>query len=123
VVFQYIVPIAFKLCSDPVSEVRYEACKNIGSLVEILKDDPNHLFVVVESIKGFAYSGRFNQRQSFIDMVPRLVAYRELFEKEIVPCLEALCSDKVAVVRVVLARLVAGFPQPIKGTLLVKALV
>lgn len=81
VVFQYIVPIAFKLCSDPVSEVRQEACKNIGSLVDILKSDKNHLYVVVESIKGFAYSGRFNQRQSFIDMIPPLVGYRETFEK------------------------------------------
>lgn len=122
VVFQYIVPIAFKLCSDPVSEVKQEACKNIGALVDILKDEPNHLFVVVESIKGFAYSGRFNQRQSFIDMISPLVGYREIFEREIVPCLELLCGDKVEVVRVVLARFVGGLTQQVKETLPIKAL-
>lgn len=122
VVFQYIVPIAFKLCSDPVSEVRQEACKNIGALVDILKDEPNHLFVVTESIKGFAYSGRFNQRQSFIDMLPPLIAYREIFEKEIVPCLDFLCSDKVTVVRVVLAQFLASLPQDTKDTPSLRAL-
>jgi serine/threonine-protein phosphatase 4 regulatory subunit 1 len=106
VVFQYIVPIAFKLCSDPVSDVRSQACKNIGSLVEILKVEPSQLFVVVESIKGFAYSGKYNQRQSFIDMISNIVKYNDVWEAEIIPCLEKLTEDKVVVVRIVLANFI-----------------
>lgn len=69
VVFQYIVPIGLKLCSDPVAEVRQEACKNIATLIDILKDDANHLFVVIELLKGYAFSGKFSQRQSFLQMI------------------------------------------------------
>lgn len=66
------------------------------------------MFVVVESIKGFACSGKYNQRQSFLDMVGEIVEYGEVWEKEMLPCLEAMTKDRVAVVRIVLAGFVGG---------------
>lgn len=68
--------------------------------------EPSQLFVVVESIKGFAYSGKYNQRQSFIDMISNIVKYNDVWEAEIIPCLEKLTEDKVVVVRIVLANFI-----------------
>jgi hypothetical protein len=64
--------------------------------------------VVVESIKGFAYSGRWNQRQSFIDMLGGLVRFERVWEQEIVGCMELLAGDRVVAVRVVLAGFVGA---------------
>jgi hypothetical protein len=77
----------------------------------MLKDESHLLFVVIESIKGFAYSGRFNQRQSFLDMIVPIPRYRDIFNTEIVPCLENLSDDKVPVVRVILARFVGSLDK------------
>lgn len=64
-VFQIIVPISFKLCSDVVSIVREEASKKIHFLLENLYDSQeDYRRSVIENIKGFSVATRFTHRQS-----------------------------------------------------------
>jgi hypothetical protein len=44
-------------------------------------------------------------------MIVPMPCYRDIFDKEIVPCLEDLSNDKVAVVRVILARFMGSLDK------------
>jgi serine/threonine-protein phosphatase 4 regulatory subunit 1 len=67
-VFRIISPISFKLCNDPVSLVREKAAKKIYAVFLAIKDKNKEEDIyqkcIIESIKGFSVSNRFNQRQA-----------------------------------------------------------
>jgi hypothetical protein len=90
-VFTYIVPIAFKFCTDTVSIVREEASNKIGDIVDEFSTKPGgELFLpaIIENIKGFSISTKYTQRQtyilhkcSFAMMCEKLIKQTELFEQ------------------------------------------
>ena len=68
-VFRIISPISFKLCNDPVSLVREKAAKKIYAVFLAIKgknkEEDIYQKCIIENIKGFSVSNRFNQRQAF----------------------------------------------------------
>lgn len=64
IVFEYIVPILLKFCSDSVSSVREQAAKTVANFVEKLKDSEFLLAGLIESIKAFGTSPKYTQRQT-----------------------------------------------------------
>lgn len=69
-VFRIISPISFKLCNDPVSIVREKASKKIPAvLIKLIKENEElYKTCVIENIKGFSLSSRFNQRQAYFNI-------------------------------------------------------
>lgn len=66
-VFVYIVPIAFKFCTDTVALVRDEAAAKIGDIVRQFaekQDGEMFLPAIIENIRGFSNSKKFTQRQT-----------------------------------------------------------
>jgi serine/threonine-protein phosphatase 4 regulatory subunit 1 len=67
IVFTYIVPIAFKFCTDTVSIVRDEAASKIGDIVQQFASKAGgdiYLPAIIENIKGFSNSSKYTQRQT-----------------------------------------------------------
>lgn len=68
IVFTYIVPIAFKFCTDIVSIVRDDAAAKIGDIVRQFAGKPGgeaFLPAIIENIKGFSNSSKYTQRQTY----------------------------------------------------------
>lgn len=63
-IFQVLVPISLKFCNDVVYKVRKAAAKRMHLVIERLEAqiDDEYLTCVMENIKTFAKSHRFNQR-------------------------------------------------------------
>jgi serine/threonine-protein phosphatase 4 regulatory subunit 1 len=63
-IFQVLVPISLKFCNDVVHKVRKTAAKRMHLVIEGLNAgiDDDYLTCVLENIKTFARSDRFNQR-------------------------------------------------------------
>lgn len=61
-IFQIILPISFKLCTDPVNIVKNKASKKIYAVVLSLNEP--YQDIAIENIKGFFDSKKFNFRQS-----------------------------------------------------------
>ncbi|KAL4508405.1 hypothetical protein ABPG72_003709 [Tetrahymena utriculariae] len=111
-VFRYIMPISFKLCNDTVAIVREEAAKKVHSiLLQLLseKAETSEIFFecVVNNIKAFSISNRFNQRQTFVLMCNQLMMYDKIFKEYFMDAFEALSKDKVVNVRISLAHTVS----------------
>ncbi|KAL4456953.1 hypothetical protein ABPG74_014591 [Tetrahymena malaccensis] len=111
-VFRYIMPISFKLCNDTVAIVREEAAKKVHSiLLQLLseKAETSEIFFecVVNNIKAFSISNRFNQRQTFVLMCNQLMMYDKIFKEYFMDAFEALSKDKVVNVRISLAHAVS----------------
>lgn len=66
--FTYLVPMAFKLCSDIVSCVREEAACQIGSIVKKFQSPEGEIYLpaIIENIKGFSNSTKYTQRQTYV---------------------------------------------------------
>ena len=69
-IFKIISPISFKLCNDTVYIVRKKAAKNIHKILLTFSDNNEmsalYKECVIENIKGFSNSTRYNQRQTYI---------------------------------------------------------
>ena len=117
-VFVYLLPIAFKFCSDPVSIVREEAALQIGNLVKKFNtEEGEHIYLpaLIENIKGFANFSKFSQRETFVTMCENLLQFKELSEEHFLPLLVELANDKIINVRISVARLVSSHIRN-KGT-------
>ena len=64
IIFQYVVPILLKFCSDSVSIVREEAAGRIGDFIEKLSEAEGLKQGLIESVKAFGASPKYTQRQS-----------------------------------------------------------
>ena len=64
IIFEYVVPILLKFCSDTVSIVREEAAGRIGDFIEKLTEVEGLRQGLIESVKAFGASPKYTQRQS-----------------------------------------------------------
>ncbi|EGR27934.1 protein phosphatase 4 regulatory subunit 1, putative [Ichthyophthirius multifiliis] len=110
-VFRYIMPISFKLCNDTVSLVREEAAKKMHSILISLQKDQQtqeiYLICIVNNIKAFQMSSRFNQRQTFILICNQLMMHPEIFNMYFMHIFQEMVNDKVVNVRITLAEAVS----------------
>lgn len=63
-IFQYMVPILLKFCSDSVSIVREEAAGKVGDFIQKLSVSEGLRCGLIQSIKAFGASPKYTQRQS-----------------------------------------------------------
>ena len=63
VVFKVLIPIALKLCEDPVWEVRRKAAKRLAEMLIFYQNSPETLPLKIQ-ILAFRDSNRFNMRQT-----------------------------------------------------------
>ena len=66
VVFEYLVPLLLKFCSDNVQLIREEAADKVADFIEKLKGEEGLMVGLVESVKAFGSSPKYTQRQSYL---------------------------------------------------------
>lgn len=71
-IFKYIFPISLKLCNDGVHEVRTEASHQIVHVINNFKSEGLLYEMAIESLKGYAASEKYIQRQTFCLMLESL---------------------------------------------------
>lgn len=64
IIFEYVVPILLKFCSDSVSTVREEAARKVADFIEKLSIEEGLMIGLIESVKAFGTSPKYTQRQS-----------------------------------------------------------
>lgn len=64
IIFEYVVPILLKFCSDTVSSVRDEAAHKVAEFINKLTGDEGLMIGLIESVKAFGTSPKYTQRQS-----------------------------------------------------------
>ena len=64
-IFEYVVPILLKFCSDSVSIVREEAARKVADFIEKLSEEEGLMIGLIESVKAFEASPKYTQRQSY----------------------------------------------------------
>ncbi|XP_059714041.1 serine/threonine-protein phosphatase 4 regulatory subunit 1 isoform X2 [Haemorhous mexicanus] len=110
-IYDYLRPIAFSLCADKVSSVRWISYKLVSEMVKKLYMAPTPTFVVDlmnELVEKFCRCHKWSGRQTFVficqtisedDCLPM-----DQFAVHLLPHLLHLASDKVPNVRVLLAK-------------------
>ncbi|CAD8054054.1 unnamed protein product [Paramecium primaurelia] len=108
-IFQIIVPITLKLCNDIVAVVRKQAAKEMHSILLSLntEDETSQIYYqcLIENIKAYGISHRFNQRQAFAYMCSKLITLKE-FESTFLEQFVSLSLDPVKNVRITVALIV-----------------
>ncbi|CAD8051234.1 unnamed protein product [Paramecium sonneborni] len=108
-IFQIIVPITLKLCNDIVATVRKQAAKEMHSILQSLntQDETSQIYYqcLIENIKAYGISHRFNQRQAFAYMCSKLITLKE-FETTFLEQFVSLSLDPVKNVRITVALIV-----------------
>ncbi|CAD8065192.1 unnamed protein product [Paramecium sonneborni] len=106
IIFKMIMPIAFKLCTDNVAQVRKIASSKIFSFFQGIKNSPlseQYKICIIESMIGFQKSSVFYQRQSFVQMCSKIMNLEDdIFEKYLLQPLLELALDKVQSVKYML---------------------
>ncbi|CAK91467.1 unnamed protein product (macronuclear) [Paramecium tetraurelia] len=106
IIFRMILPIAFKLCTDNVAQVRKIASSKIYAFFQGIKDSPlseQYQTFIIESMIGFQKSSVFYQRQSFIQMCSKIMQFEDaIFQQHLLRPLLELAQDKVQSVRYML---------------------
>ncbi|CAD8071917.1 unnamed protein product [Paramecium sonneborni] len=101
-----IMPIAFKLCTDNVAQVRKVASSKIFSFFEGIKNSAlseQYKICIIESMIGFQKSSVFYQRQSFVQMCQKIMNLADdIFEQYLLLPLLELAQDKVQSVKYML---------------------
>ncbi|KRX07644.1 Armadillo-type fold [Pseudocohnilembus persalinus] len=110
IIFQYILPIATKLCNDTVNLVREEASRQMYALVDALNGTPQFI-MVIEVIKGFADSKKYSQRQVYVLICSELMNMVDIFEEYFLDIFYKLADDPVSNVRITLARTIVQHIQ------------
>jgi serine/threonine-protein phosphatase 4 regulatory subunit 1 len=64
-IFEYVVPILLKFCSDTVSTVREEAARKVADFIEKLSEEEGLMIGLIESVKAFGTSPKYTQRQEY----------------------------------------------------------
>ncbi|CAD8147535.1 unnamed protein product [Paramecium octaurelia] len=106
IIFKMIMPIAFKLCTDNVAQVRKIASSKIYSFFEGIKNSPlyeQYKICIIESMIGYQKSSVFYQRQSFIQMCSKMMNLEDnIFETYLLSPFVELAQDKVQSVKYML---------------------
>jgi len=105
-VVEVLVPIALRLCRDPVASVRKAAVGQIGSLIQHLDHGREQC---IEGVCALALSSSCHDRKIFASMCESLVDQvdAELLEKHFLSHILNLASDRVPNVRFSMARVLA----------------
>mmetsp|Transcript_36073 Transcript_36073/g.58287 ORF Transcript_36073/g.58287 Transcript_36073/m.58287 type:complete len:638 (+) Transcript_36073:129-2042(+) len=113
VALRTIVPMAMSLCRDPVAVVRRKAHAAVATLLcsPVFSSGPIYAFIIQE-LKAFSTNPSFNNRQTFISVCEELLRCSQYdasaFERDLLPALLSLHMDRVANVRMALARLLSS---------------
>lgn len=67
-IFEYVVPILLKFCSDTVSTVREEAARKVADFIEKLSSEEGLMIGLIESVKAFGTSPKYTQRQEYFSI-------------------------------------------------------
>ncbi|XP_075682544.1 serine/threonine-protein phosphatase 4 regulatory subunit 1 isoform X2 [Rhinoderma darwinii] len=110
-IYDYLLPIALTLCEDKVSSVRWISYKLVGEMVKKLFLVPTPtlaLDLMNKLVEKFCRSPKWSGRQSFVFICQALLEDdclpMDQFAMHLMPPLLQLASDRVANVRVLLAK-------------------
>ncbi|KAG8571254.1 hypothetical protein GDO81_011567 [Engystomops pustulosus] len=110
-IYDYLLPIALTLCGDKVSSVRWISYKLVSEMVKKLYFAPTPtlaLDLMNKLVEQFCKSPKWSGRQTFVFICQALIEDdclpMEQFAMHLMPHLLQLASDRVANVRVLLAK-------------------
>uniref|UniRef100_A0A803VDY0 Serine/threonine-protein phosphatase 4 regulatory subunit 1 n=1 Tax=Ficedula albicollis TaxID=59894 RepID=A0A803VDY0_FICAL len=110
-IYDYLRPIAFSLCADKVSSVRWISYKLVSEMVKKLYMASTPTFVVDlmnELVEKFCRCHKWSGRQTFVFICQTVIEDdclpMDQFAEHLLPHLLHLASDKVPNVRVLLAK-------------------
>ncbi|XP_072568521.1 serine/threonine-protein phosphatase 4 regulatory subunit 1 isoform X1 [Paramormyrops kingsleyae] len=108
-VYDYLRPLAFSLCTDRVSSVRWIAYKLVSEIIRKLSSDPPLVAdFMVELVDKFCHSPKWSGRQAFASVCQLVIeddcVSLEQFSEHLLAPLLQLASDPVPNVRVLLAK-------------------
>ncbi|KAJ1901313.1 hypothetical protein LPJ66_000867 [Kickxella alabastrina] len=108
-----LLPQAVEWAHDPVAGVRAAVAPAFPIVFELTKLDPSTQVKFFETVISFSHAATFRGRLFFIEICSALLAHDQDpdadpvdFDQFFLPSLAALASDRVANVRIALARLV-----------------
>eukprot|EP00599_Poterioochromonas_sp_BG-1_P001708 CAMPEP_0173150372 /NCGR_PEP_ID=MMETSP1105-20130129/10924_1 /TAXON_ID=2985 /ORGANISM="Ochromonas sp., Strain BG-1" /LENGTH=793 /DNA_ID=CAMNT_0014065501 /DNA_START=238 /DNA_END=2619 /DNA_ORIENTATION=+ len=126
-VYRTLFPTIMTLLQDPVASVRRESFKGVSSLLnavyDVISNDENlypveavemnrqNLDEITRAINSFVTSDKCQHRQLWLELARQLLKDlpRHFFEKEFLPGILELVTDRVLNVRLALAMLLAGW--------------
>ncbi|MGH0139205.1 UNVERIFIED_CONTAM: hypothetical protein FKN15_068600 [Acipenser sinensis] len=108
-VYDYLRPLAFSLCTDRVSSVRWTSYKLIREIIKKLSSDSALVAdFMVELVDKFCHCPKWSGRQAFAFVCQSVIeddcVSMDLFAEHLLPPLLQLASDPVPNVRVLLAK-------------------
>ncbi|KAJ1907750.1 hypothetical protein LPJ81_000556 [Coemansia sp. IMI 209127] len=108
-----LLPLAVEWAHDPVAGVRAAVAPAFPIVFELTKLDPSTQVRFFESVISFSHAASFRGRLFFVEICAALLAHDQDpeadpvdFDQFFLPSLAALAADRVANVRIALARLV-----------------
>lgn len=126
-VYRTMYSTILTLLQDPVASVRCDTFPGVTALINALLDvihDPSSMYTeevrqmskanldeVVSTINAFITSDKFQMRQLWMELCPQLLKDlpREFFEKNFLPGVLVLTSDKVFNVRLAVSNFLVGW--------------
>lgn len=112
IAFDKIFSTCVKLCVDEVSEVRMHAAKSIKSLIVQFLNNDSYKEKVLEIIKAFALSLKYQYRNLFIYLAEELVSSeKDIIEQHFMEYIELLSRDKIINIQIHIAKLVAKMTE------------
>ncbi|KAI7820869.1 armadillo-type protein [Kickxella alabastrina] len=113
IVVSSLLPQAVEWAHDPVAGVRAAVAPAFPIVFELTKLDPSTQVKFFETVISFSHAATFRGRLFFVEICSALLAHDQDpdadpvdFDQFFLPSLAALASDRVANVRIALARLV-----------------
>ena len=105
--YKRIFPIAVNFCFDNCSQVRFESARNNSRLImQLLSGEEEYSNKTQKIVEAFARSLHYNYRQLFILMCSDVFERQDVYHKYIAEYLYDLAFDKVANVRITLAKFI-----------------
>ncbi|KAJ2087115.1 hypothetical protein IW140_005270 [Coemansia sp. RSA 1813] len=108
-----LLPLAVEWAHDPVAGVRAAVAPAFPIVFELTKLDPSTQVRFFETVISFSHAASFRGRLFFVEICAALLAHDQDpeadpvdFDQFFLPSLAALAADRVANVRIALARLV-----------------
>ena len=105
---QQLLPVFFRFCQDHVTTVRESASQNLSYFLTKFQTDEKELANIIEVVKKNYFAAKvFYKRQNFIHMCEKVMLQKEIFEEHFINEFLSLINDKVAVVRISMAKALA----------------
>lgn len=108
IVSEQLVPLAFQLCDDKMSDVRYEAVKAVGHILDVLvkHGQESQVHDVLRKIHMMSSNRTYTKRQLYATLCSHCVnvVSDEMFEKNLLAELCKMDKDPISNVRLTVAR-------------------